>query len=111
MNKKVTSLTAGLVLMASVGIANAGDAMQLSASQMDTVAAGTGGYCDLCVFKFIYIKDHKDFTVYSDVYGNSAVAESDAKAFGDNTTAQSFNSTYTDPYTSMAHGTSISVTD
>jgi hypothetical protein len=111
MNKKVTSLTAGLALMASVGIANAGDAMQLSASQMDTVAAGTGGYCDLCIYKDIKIIDYKQFTVYSDVDGNSAVAESNAVAEGYDTTAQSFNSTYTDPYTSAAHGTSISVTN
>ncbi|MEO1400969.1 MAG: hypothetical protein AAFV72_06885 [Cyanobacteria bacterium J06635_1] len=64
---------------------------------------------DLDVDIDIDVRDKKYFDIYARVYGNSAVAEADAKAFGYDSSAEGFTFTYTDDYTSIAGSTSISV--
>ncbi|KPQ37245.1 MAG: Paired box protein 7 [Phormidesmis priestleyi Ana] len=54
------------------------------------------------------VNTYKNLNTYSFVYGNSALAEGDAEAYGLDSNAQSFSYTYTDPFSSAASATSIS---
>ncbi|WP_414586314.1 hypothetical protein [Scytonema sp. PCC 10023] len=70
---------------------------------------------DVNIDKNIDIKEDVDilkkFKAKVDVKGNSAIAESKADAFGDDTIAQIFTFTETDHNYSKADGTSISATN
>ncbi|MEM9088569.1 MAG: hypothetical protein AAGC93_07470 [Cyanobacteria bacterium P01_F01_bin.53] len=60
----------------------------------------------------IYIKERVDIQKYLDtysfVYGNSAIAEGDAEAYGHDSNAEAFSFTVTTPYSSAASATSVS---
>lgn len=58
------------------------------------------------IYENVYVNKYLDS--YSRVYGNSAVAEADARAEGYDSNAEGFSFTYTDPYSSVAGATSIS---
>ncbi|MEQ9551531.1 MAG: hypothetical protein RIM23_18230 [Coleofasciculus sp. G3-WIS-01] len=89
-------------------------------SNNQEVVGGYYGYGD-----YSFISDtNKDFNIdiYTDVdqytylssygfaYNNTATAEGEAVAFGDNTNAQAYSFTYTDDWTSQAGATSSSTT-
>lgn len=74
---------------------------------------GYGGYdfsrnkrLNINIYERVDVK--KNLNTYSRVYGNSAVAEGDAEAYGPDSNAEAFSYTYTDPYSSAASATSIS---
>jgi hypothetical protein len=58
------------------------------------------------IYEDVYAKKYLD--TYSRVYGNSAVAEADAEAYGRDSNAEGFSFTYTDSNSSKAGATSIS---
>lgn len=58
------------------------------------------------IYENAYVNKYLNSQSY--VYGNSALAEADAKAFGNNSNAEGFSFTYSDPYSSAAGATSIS---
>jgi hypothetical protein len=70
-------------------------------------SSDTSGY-----FKFsedVYVK--KYFDIYTKIKGNSAFADADAYAYGENSNAQGITYTTTYPDYSQASSTSMSVSD
>jgi len=100
MNAKITSLFAGIALLAGVGIVNAEE--RLTAASMDNVTAA-GGYDSLHVFKTVHVGVHID--------GNLGHSSGDAKCFGGDCVAQVYNSSYSTPVSAGASGYSVSATD
>jgi hypothetical protein len=82
MNAKMTSLVAGIALLAGVGIANAEE--RLSAASMDGVTAGWYSAPDVSFTKVIYTDVNVNLdvnkTVNSDVYVNGKLADAEASA-------------------------------
>ena len=82
MNAKVSSLFAGIALLAGVGIANAEE--RLTAASMDSVTAGWYNVPNVSFYKDIntnvsaYLNVHK--TVNSDVYVSGQLADAEASA-------------------------------
>lgn len=99
MNAKMTSLVAGIALLAGVGVANAEE--RLTAASMDGVTAAGGDYLHVW----------KNVNVYVDVHGNLAHATADATCTGYNCLAQSATYTDTTPYSGTASSYSVSATD
>lgn len=101
MNAKITSLFAGIALLAGVGIANAEE--RLTAASMDGVTAA-GGYGD-------YLHVWKDVNAYVNVHGNLAHATAGADCYGWNCLAQTSTYTNTTPWSGSAYSSSTSATD
>jgi hypothetical protein len=75
------------------------------------IVGGTRGYdwskrLNIDIYERVDVR--KNLDTYSRVYGNSAIAEADAEAYGPDSNAEGFSFTYTDPYSSRAGATSIS---
>ncbi len=99
MNAKMTSLVAGIALLAGVGVANAEE--RLTAAAMDGVTAA-GGYDSLHVWKTVYVD--------VDVYGNLSHAKADAYCSGSCVT-QTSSWTYSGTNSGESHSSSISATN
>lgn len=82
---KLTSILAGVVMAASVGLASAGEPVQLTGQQMDSVTAGT----------YLYFPHY-----------NTAWADADALAFGFNTNTYTYAGTFTAPGVSASTSSS-----
>ena len=54
---KMSAILAGVALAASMSVANAGEPIKLSVTQMDDVTAGSY-YCDVCFTKKININEN-----------------------------------------------------
>ncbi|WP_430233662.1 hypothetical protein [Nitrosomonas communis] len=101
MNAKMTSLVAGLALLAGVSVANAQEPMRLSETSMDGVTAGTYNYSPFNFYKDVYTDvDHKlnvwkdvDSTVY--VKGQLADAEAGAACYAPNCLTETLTVTNT----------------
>ncbi|MEQ9551530.1 MAG: hypothetical protein RIM23_18225 [Coleofasciculus sp. G3-WIS-01] len=90
-------------------------------SENNEVVGGFYGYYDDYSFTSYTNKDYY-VDIYTDVdqytylssygfaYNNTATAEGEAVAFGNNTNAQAYSFTYTDDWTSQAGATSSSTT-
>ena len=99
MNAKMTSLVAGIALLAGVGVANAEE--RLTAASMDGVTAAGGHYLNVW----------KNVDVDVDVYGNLAHATAGATCYGNDCLAQTSTYTNTTPYSGTASSSSVSATD
>lgn len=93
------------------------DLNHLEAVEGTGVVGGGGVYFDNYFKKYddINIKEKVDidkkFDIYARVYGNSALSQSTADAYGYDTSAQTFTATQTDSYKSEALGLSQSVSN
>ena len=80
---------------------------------VDQQASVVGGIANISAVTYLYFEEYVDvyktFDVYSVVSGNSAFAEADASAYGDNSHAEALTFTYTDEYFSSASATSLSM--
>jgi hypothetical protein len=103
MTTKLLPLFAGAALLAGVGAANAGEPITLTDAQMDDVTAGGS-------FEFVQVK-FAIFSVASFVSGNSATAQADAVAIGNDTHSQTHTFSFADPFTSFSQSISISLAD
>ena len=95
MNAKMTSLFAGIALLAGVGVANAEE--RLTAAAMDGVTAAGGSvyfskYINTNVNAYLHVYKN----VYSDVdvYGNLSHAKADASCSGFSCVTQTSTFTY-----------------
>jgi hypothetical protein len=100
MNAKITSLFAGIALLAGVGIANAEE--RLTAASMDNVTAA-GGYDSLHVWKTVWVDVNID--------GNLAHSTATASCSGHECVAQIGQATSTSDYSAYASGFSLSATE
>ena len=95
----MTSLLAGLALLAGVGVANAQEPLRLSETSMDGVTAGT--YSPFNFYKYVDTNVEHKLDVYKDVdskvwvYGQLADAEAGAACYAPNCLTETLTVTNT----------------
>lgn len=110
---KLSTLFAAMTLVAGAGVANAGEPIQLSATEMDNVSAGTTSY-NIAFKQYknlsANIKENSLVTSLSLIKGNTAVGTADAVAEGANTFSEASVQTYTNDYASVSSASGVSST-